>query len=149
MKLFVPIKIRCCQLFAQLRRQKIRRIQFNEESTTLIWRLDITLLLIRQSGNFGGPCFLPKNRGFWPKKPRIPNIPYIRNIQNTFYSIYTEYFASKSNLYFFQNTRSDSNFNQKFDYDYGTQGLSHDPATGHGRIQTGRGLSSIEHFCGK
>jgi len=42
----------------------------------------------------------------------------------TLYSIYTEYIVSKLNLYFCKKTRSDLNFNQKFDYNFGIQDLS-------------------------
>ncbi len=41
-----------------------------------------------------------QKQGFWGHKQGFPNIPNIRNIWNTFFSVYTEYIASKSNLYF-------------------------------------------------
>jgi len=68
--------------------------------------------------------FLGQSPLFWGQKQGFPNILNIRNIRNTFYSVFTEYITSKLYLYFCKKTRSDSNLNQKFDYEFGSQGLS-------------------------
>jgi len=51
----------------------------------------------------------------------------MRNIQNLFFSVYTYIYGIYGiiiELLFLQNNRSDSNYNQIFNYEFGMQGLS-------------------------
>ncbi len=63
---------------------------------------------------------------FLGKRPLIPKILYMRNTLNSFYSVYMNiykiYFVIIE-LLFLWNNRSNSNYNQIFDYEFGMQGL--------------------------
>jgi len=54
-------------------------------------------------------------------KPGISNIPHIWNILNLFFSVFPIFRITSKSIFL----RSDSNFNQKFDYEFGTQGLTY------------------------
>jgi len=78
--------------------------------------------------NFFWPKMGPgsKNIHFWPKSPYSEFSVYTEYSEYVLFCIYRIY-RVKIKFIFLQKTCSDSNFNQKFDYDFATQGLSWNP----------------------
>ena len=90
------------------------------QNTKQMMKLTKLTKLIIMTKNGSKTLFLGLKKGFWGHKEG-----------NTFYFVfteYTEYIASKSNLYFGEKTHSNSYINLKFDYKFGSQGFTPYPS---------------------